>query len=93
MKLKAMLIILGCIFIFNVGTATALRCGNTFIKEGVKSVEVLDACGEPKLKEVIKSGGQSGTITERWTYGPHKGNYYFLYFKAGVLERVDSKKK
>ena len=81
------------IFLMSANPAFALRCGNTFIKEGTKSVEVLAACGEPKLKEVIKAGGKSGKVTERWTYGPYKGNYYFLYFTAGVLEQVDSKKQ
>lgn len=93
MKFKTILIVLIAIFFFNTGTAMALRCGNTFISPGVSTIEVLDACGEPKLKDVVKSGGKSGVPTERWGYGPHKGNYYFLYFKGGVLERVESKKK
>ncbi len=92
MKLRILLSMFIFFFIFS-GTAMALKCGNTFIKPGVSTLEVLHACGEPKFKETVGSGGKSGKIEERWGYGPHKGNYYFLYFKGGVLEKVDSKKK
>ena len=74
-------------------TAMALRCGNLFVEPGVTSAEILVSCGEPILKEVLGASGRSGAIKERWTYGPKSGYYYLLYFKAGVLEKVESKKK
>lgn len=74
-------------------TAMALRCGNLFVEPGVTSAEILASCGEPISKEVLSEAGRSGAIKERWTYGPKSGYYYFLYFKSGVLEKVESKKK
>ena len=74
-------------------TSLALRCGNLFVEPGVTSVEILASCGEPILKEVLGTAGRSGATEERWTYGPKSGYYYLLYFKAGVLSKVESKKK
>lgn len=74
-------------------TSLALRCGNLFVEPGVTSVEILVSCGEPISKEVLGAGGRSGAVKERWTYGPKSGYYYLLYFKAGVLEKVESKKR
>jgi Protein of unknown function (DUF2845) len=74
-------------------TAMALRCGNLFVEPGVTSVEILVNCGEPISKEVLGASGRSGAVKERWAYGPKSGYYYLLYFKAGVLEKIESKKK
>lgn len=74
-------------------TVLALRCGNLFVEPGVTSAEILANCGDPILKEALGAAGKSGAIKERWTYGPKSGYYYFLYFKAGVLEKVESKKE
>ncbi len=89
MKFKILISTLICTFIFS-GNAMALKCGNTFVKKGITSIEVLNRCGEPRAKEVVKQGGKSGKITERWTYGPYKGYFYLLYFKGGVLDKKES---
>lgn len=69
---------------------TSFKCGNFFVKEGIQSIAVLKSCGEPKVQEVLSNGGKSGKIEERWTYGPKAGYFYLLYFKGGVLEKVES---
>lgn len=92
MRRKLYLIAVVFLLCLAVQTALALRCGNLFIEPGVSTAEVLHSCGEPKLKESLGKSG--GAIKERWTYGPHQGGwFYFLYFKAGILEKVESKKK
>ena len=93
MRQKIIIGIIILVLCLSANTALALRCGNLFVKPGVTSAEILHNCGEPVSKEVLGSYGKSGAIKERWTYGPEGGNYYFLYFKAGILETVDSKKK
>ncbi len=74
-------------------TAMALRCKNLFVEPGVSSIEILVNCGEPISKEVLGAYGKSGALKERWAYGPKSGYYYLLYFKAGVLEKIESKQE
>jgi hypothetical protein len=93
MKAKIMIGMAVLTIILAVQTAMALRCGNLFVEPGVTSIEILASCGEPILKEVLGEGGRSGAIEERWTYGPKAGYYYLLYFKAGVLEKVEFKQQ
>ena len=93
MKPKIIIGIIVLTILLAAQTAMALRCGNLFVEPGVTSAEILSNCGEPISKEVLGTGGRSGAIEERWTYGPKSGYYYLLYFKAGVLEKVESKKK
>lgn len=78
-----------------ISTAQAqFRCGNLFVKEGVHTEQVLEHCGEPVTREIVgKTAGALELIIEKWTYGPIAGMMYVLYFKAGVLERVDSYRK
>ncbi len=71
-------------------SAFALKCKNTFIKSGLQSIVILKTCGEPRAKEVVNTGGKSGKITERWTFGPYHGYFYLLYFKGGVLQEIES---
>ncbi len=75
------------------------RCGNLFIHEGIQSFEVLQSCGEPNSKEVVgyaehggDDEGDAGLVIEKWLYGPDAGYYHVLYFKAGVLEKVEAVK-
>lgn len=93
MKSKIMIGLIVLTIILVAQTAMALRCGNLFVEPGVSSAEILVSCGEPISKEVLSTGGRSGAIKERWTYGPKSGYYYLLSFKAGVLEKVESKKE
>jgi hypothetical protein len=92
---KVSVLIIVVIFLFLLAnTASALRCGNLFVRTGVKSSDILENCGEPALKEDLGTYGRTGEKKERWTYGPHQGGwYYYLYFRAGVLDKIDSKKQ
>lgn len=70
------------------------RCSTLFVKEGMHSEQILEHCGEPVSREVVgKTGGALELLIEKWTYGPMGGVMYVLYFKAGVLERIDSYRK
>ncbi len=93
MRQKIIIGVVILILCLSAHTAMALKCGNLFVEPGVTSAEILINCGEPVTKEVLGAYGKSGDVKERWTYGPQGGNYYFLYFRAGILEKVDSKKK
>jgi hypothetical protein len=93
MKQKTIIGMIVLLLLLVAHTSMALRCGNLFVKPGVSSSEIMLNCGEPVLKESLGFYGRSGDIKERWTYGPHEGGwYYFLYFRAGVLDKVESKK-
>ena len=64
MKSKLLICFMVICFLFSCLTAaaaaTSFKCGNTFIKEGLQSIAVLKTCGEPRVKEVVSSGGKSG---------------------------------
>ena len=81
------------IFVFSfISSAQAqFRCYNLFVKEGLHTEQVLEHCGEPVSREVVgTTGGALELVIEKWTYGPDAGMMYILYFKAGILERIDS---
>jgi hypothetical protein len=90
---KSSILVLALIIVFlTATTASALRCGNTFIRTGLTTAEVLMSCGEPKLKEDLGNKGRTGKKMVRWVYGPHQGQMYYLTFVAGVLEEIESRK-
>lgn len=92
MKKVSILIVALIIIFLTVTTASALRCGNLLIRTGLTSAEILLNCGEPKLKEDLGTKGRTGKKMERWVYGPHEGQMYYLTFIAGVLDKVESRK-
>ena len=75
--------------------AQTWRCGNLIVDAGVQSFLVLENCGEPLSREVIGyTGGsdsnQAQIIMEKWVYGPDAGYYYFLYFRGGTLDHIET---
>ena len=69
----------------------ALRWGTGLIQEGDHSCIVLQKCGEPKYKEVIREGIKRSKI-EHWMY-ERSGMYYVFVFKGGILTEIKSIRK
>jgi hypothetical protein len=46
-------------------SARSIRCGTEIVSVGDPTIELLQKCGEPDLKELIKT---NGLIIEKWTY-------------------------
>ena len=68
--------------------ARGFRCGTELVSVGDSTWEVLHKCGEPDLKELIKSNGVN---VEKWTY--NCGSLRFiriLTFSGGALRAVKS---
>lgn len=45
--------------------ARSIRCGNELVRVGDPTIELLQTCGEPDLRELLKT---DGLIVEKWTY-------------------------
>ncbi len=80
-----------------VNKAHSFTCGKKFFSKGDLDFEVLKSCGEPFSREVIgytlSEDQKREYKIERWVYGPIKGFYKVLTFKAGVLEKEESIRK
>ena len=94
--LTAITFLLSFIFL-NIQTASAQgwRCGNLLIDSGVQSYLVMQYCGEPLSKDIVGCTGQDiysrvSFVIEKWVYGPEAGYYYFLYFRGGLLDRIEA---
>lgn len=68
------------------------RCGSKLFNKGAHDFEVAKSCGEPNSKDVVGYTDHDGMRLkiEKWVYGPTGGKMYVLYFKAGILERIES---
>lgn len=68
--------------------ARSIRCGNQLVRVGDPTIELLQRCGEPDLKELLNT---DGLIVERWTY--NCGSLRFMRIitlKGGVIQRIES---
>lgn len=45
--------------------ARSMRCGNQLVREGDPTIQLLQRCGEPDLKELLNA---DGPIVQKWTY-------------------------
>ena len=45
--------------------ARSIRCGNELVRVGDPTIELLQRCGEPDLRELLNT---DGLIVEKWTY-------------------------
>ncbi len=73
--------------------AAALRCGSDLVTVGDSKVEVLRACGEPMLIEVVgtEKTADRKEILEEWTYDRGPGSFLqILTFRGGRLVRIES---
>lgn len=69
-----------------------LRCGNDLVSPGDTTAEVVLACGEPLLRELVGTREEGGekVLVERWTYERGPGKLLkFLTFEGGVLVSVE----
>jgi hypothetical protein len=67
--------------------ARSIRCGNQLVQVGDPTIELLQKCGEPDLKELLNT---DGLIVEKWTY--NCGSLRFMRIitlKAGVVHRIE----
>jgi hypothetical protein len=67
--------------------AQSIRCGNELVRVGDPTIELLQRCGEPDLKELLNT---DGLIVERWTY--NCGSLRFMRIitlKGGVVQRIE----
>ena len=74
----------------------AFRCGTHLVEEGDHTYEVVDKCGEPKIKEhlgyTLKKFKIREFVIERWVYGPFHGYHYVLTFEGGVLKSIEGRR-
>jgi len=67
--------------------ARSIRCGNELVRVGDPTIELLQRCGEPDLKELLNT---DGLIVEKWTY--NCGSLRFMRIitlKGGVVEKIE----
>jgi len=67
--------------------ARSIRCGNELVRVGDPTIELLQRCGEPDLKELLNT---DGLIVEKWTY--NCGSLRFMRIitlKGGVVHRIE----
>jgi hypothetical protein len=68
-------------------SARTIRCGTEIVSVGDPTIELLQKCGEPDLKELIKT---NGFIIEKWTYNCGSARFMkILTIKGGKVQRVE----
>ncbi|MXS17436.1 DUF2845 domain-containing protein [Pseudomonas oryzihabitans] len=79
--------------------AASLRCGSALVSTGSTTHEVRGKCGAPLSvtplgeRQVTDGYGyRQVEFVEEWAYGPWNGMLYFLTFRGGRLDQVDSKR-
>ena len=64
-----------------------IRCGTEIVSVGDPTIELLQKCGEPDLKELIKT---NGFIIEKWTYNCGSKRFMkILTIKGGSVKRIE----
>ena len=81
-------IIAGFILLFAVpASAESLRCRQKIISVGDPTIELLQKCGEPDLKELLKT---NGFIIEKWTYNCGSARFMkILTLKKGKILKIE----
>jgi hypothetical protein len=70
------------------GGADSMRCGTEIVRVGDPTIEVIQKCGEPDLKELIKT---NGLIVEKWTYNCGSTRFMrILTMKGGKVDRIET---
>ena len=67
--------------------ARSIRCGNQLVRVGDPTIQLLQRCGEPDLKELLNT---DGLIVQKWTY--NCGSLRFMRIitlKGGVVYRIE----
>ena len=92
--MKKLIIILFAISIFLTPAISnaLMRWENDVINIGDYSCIILQKCGQPKYKEIIRKGIKYPKI-EHWLYEKSDGYYYIFIFKGGILTKIKSIRK
>ena len=67
--------------------ARSIRCGTQLVRVGDPTIQLLQRCGEPDLKELLNT---DGLIVQKWTY--NCGSLRFMRIitlKGGVVYRIE----
>jgi hypothetical protein len=68
--------------------AYGFRCGTELVKIRDTKLEVLEKCGEPTFKEIIKT---DGLIVEKWYYDCGAVRFIqILTFSGGALQQIEA---
>ncbi len=68
-----------------------LRCEHELVQEGESAAQLLLACGEPMLRQIIAIENTSTTegVVEQWTYNFGPGTLLqIVTLEAGVVSRI-----
>lgn len=76
------LIALFSVAICNTAFAQGIQCGSLYASVGTHKEAVWEKCGTPKARSTLGSG------IEKWVYFQHI-YFYVLYFKDGILEKIE----
>lgn len=64
-----------------------IRCGTEIVRVGDPTIELIQKCGEPDLRELIKT---DGFIIEKWTYNCGSVRFMkILTLKGGIVQRIE----
>ena len=67
--------------------AQSLRCGQKIVGVGDPTIELLQKCGEPDLKELLKT---NGFIIQKWTYNCGSARFMkILTLKRGKIQKIE----
>ena len=67
--------------------AQNIRCGSEIVRVGDPTLELLQKCGEPDLRELIKT---NGFIIEKWTYNCGAARFMrILTLKGGIVQKIE----
>ncbi|MBU2713509.1 DUF2845 domain-containing protein [Zooshikella harenae] len=102
MKVRSLFFI-SILFFIQSSHADSLRCGQYSVKGGESTIEVLNMCGEPLLKEslgtVAEEHDLNGTgtrirvneeVVTRWTYGKKGELYKYVTFHNGQVRSIQT---
>ena len=82
-------VVLSLVILLGLSSAAyGFRCGTNIVNVGDNKLQVLEKCGEPTYKELIKT---DGFIVEKWYYDC--GSLRFietLTFSAGHLQAIEA---
>jgi hypothetical protein len=86
--LTSMAALTGLVLLVVVPTwARSMRCGHELVRVGDPTIQLLQRCGEPDLKELLNT---DGLIVEKWTY--NCGSLRFMRIitlRGGVIRKIE----
>jgi len=74
----------------------AMRCGNDLVLKGDVDITVLERCGDPLYKTLLKvpcAGIEDGCTIMRWAFRKGKKHYDMVYISGGRVIKVETKAK